>query len=106
MIMCIAFIRIDFPVPTDPWIYIPKILLDKNIKIFTNTEVKDKCGLSQVSSQDGSKFNYGFLINTSGSYSYVISNKFEVVQEYTILPFRGLYWELSKNSGMNLNHLI
>ncbi len=85
---------------------IKKILLDKKIKIFTNTEVKDKCGLSQVSSQDGSKFNYGFLINTSGSYSDVISNKFEVGQEYTMLPFRGLYWELSKNSGIKVNHLI
>ncbi len=85
---------------------IKKILLDKKIKIFTNTEIKDKTGPSQVSSKDGSKFNYGFLINTSGGYSDVISNKFEVGQEYTMLPFRGLYWELSKNSGINLNHLI
>ena len=52
------------------------------------------------------KFNYGFLINTSGSYSDVISNKFDVGQEYTMLPFRGLYWELSNKSGINVNHLI
>ena len=85
---------------------INKILIDKKIKIFTNTEIKDKSGVNQVSSKDGSKFNYGFLINTSGNYSDVISNKFDVGQEYTILPFRGLYWELSKNSGIKVNHLI
>jgi L-2-hydroxyglutarate oxidase LhgO len=92
--------------PKDVMNTINNILLDEKIKIFTNTEIKDKTGPSQVSSKDGSKFNYGFLINTSGSYSDVISNKFEVGQEYTMLPFRGLYWELSKNSGINLNHLI
>ena len=92
--------------PIDVMNTINKILVDKKINIFTETEIVDKTGPSQVSSKNGSKFNYGFLINTSGSYSDVISNKFEVGDEYTMLPFRGLYWELSKKSGIDVKHLI
>ena len=52
--------------PKDVMNTISKILLDEKIKIFTNTEIKDKTGPSQVSSKTDQKFNYGFLINTSG----------------------------------------
>ena len=52
------------------------------------------------------KLSYGILINTSGAYADKIAHQFDIGKELVILPFRGLYWQLSERSGIKINHLI
>lgn len=55
---------------------------------------------------DGSSISYGHLINAAGLHADSISHKFGVGTRYTLLPFKGIYWKLSPDAGLNIKHLI
>jgi len=59
-----------------------------------------------VKVSSGEHYKYGMLINASGQYSDRVSDLFQVGQEFTILPFRGTYLKLDKNSNIQINSLI
>jgi len=54
----------------------------------------------------GESYKYGMLINATGQHSDRVSNLFQVGQEFTILPFKGAYLKLDKNSKVKINALI
>ena len=56
--------------------------------------------------KDGTKINYGYLVNTAGLHADEVAHSFQVGLRYTLLPFKGVYWKLSKESGIKVNHLI
>ena len=55
---------------------------------------------------NGSSINYGHLINAAGLHADSVSHKFGIGSRYTLLPFKGIYWKLDPNSGLNIKHLI
>jgi len=61
---------------------------------------------SLISTDKGFNFTYGHLINTTGQYADVVSKSFGVGNEYTIIPFKGVYYGLSDKSNIKLNGLI
>ncbi len=57
-------------------------------------------------SDQGERFGYGHLINTAGLHADRIARSFEVGRSYVLIPFKGLYYELSKRSHLRFNGLI
>ncbi len=55
---------------------------------------------------DGSIIGYGHLINAAGLHADKLAHTFGVGFKYTLLPFKGIYWKLSPDSGLKINHLI
>lgn len=79
----------------------------KGIKILNQTyikkvDVKKRC----IRLNNDSSLNYGHLVNSAGLQADKIAHSFGIGRRYKILPFKGIYWKLSKSSGINLNHLI
>jgi L-2-hydroxyglutarate oxidase len=54
----------------------------------------------------GDTVSYGHAINCAGLHADSVAHKFDVCQRYTLLPFKGTYWKLDPNSGLDIRHLI
>lgn len=39
---------------------------------------------------------YGFLVNCAGAYADKVANAYGLAKEYALVPFKGIYWKLSK----------
>ncbi|MCP9775659.1 NAD(P)/FAD-dependent oxidoreductase [Cyanobium sp. WAJ14-Wanaka] len=48
----------------------------------------------QLKLQDGSVISYGHLFNCSGLQADRVAHQFGVGRQYSLLPFKGLYWQL------------
>ncbi len=44
-------------------------------------------------------FSYGFLYNCAGAYADIIAKNFGLAAEYKLIPFKGIYWKLSKQAN-------
>lgn len=53
-----------------------------------------------------SAWHYQHLINTAGLYADKIAEACGLNHRYTMLPFKGLYYEVKPNSSIKINHLI
>jgi len=47
---------------------------------------------------DGTALHYGHLFNCAGLHADRVARPFSVGLEFTLLPFKGLYWQLKKDS--------
>ncbi len=63
-------------------------------------------GAKTVGFGDGSGIAYGHAINAAGLHADRIAHQFQTGQRYTLLPFKGIYWKLDPNAGINVRHLI
>ena len=52
--------------------------------------------------KDSSHINYGNCINCSGLNADIIAKKFGVGNEYKMIPFKGIYWNLKKESNLKI----
>ncbi len=52
------------------------------------------------------KVKYGYLVNASGQYADKVAHMFGVGKQYSILPFKGSYYNLKKDSKVLSNGLI
>ena len=57
----------------------------------------------QISLSDGTKISYGHLFNCAGLQADRVAHCFGVAKQYTVLPFRGNYWELKKDAPFEFN---
>jgi (S)-2-hydroxyglutarate dehydrogenase len=55
---------------------------------------------------DAQQISFGHLFNCAGAYADVLAKAFEIGKNYTILPFKGIYYKLSPQSGIQIQHLI
>ena len=55
---------------------------------------------------NGDILYFGHFINASGLHADTIAHMFGVGKEYTMLPFKGVYWQLNPQVNLQLNHLI
>lgn len=51
-------------------------------------------------------YNFGHFINCAGAYADKLARYFGIADNYTMLPFKGLYYKLSPESGIKINGLI
>ena len=55
---------------------------------------------------NGKEVSYGKLYNSAGLQADKIAHIYSTGREYTILPFKGLYYKLNNNCGMSIKKLI
>lgn len=60
---------------------------------------------NQIKTKDES-IGFGHLFNAAGAYADVVAKAFGIGHQYTILPFKGIYYRLSPDSGIPVRHLI
>lgn len=53
-----------------------------------------------------SSYSYSFLFNAAGLYADKIAHQCGIGEKYRVLPFKGTYFELSKNSNLDIKHLL
>ena len=84
--------------------HLAKMLKSSGVSIFTDTKVTGV--RDRVLKTSKGEFNFGYLYNTAGVFADVIAKEFGIAEKYTILPFRGSYYQLSEKSGIRVNSLI
>lgn len=52
------------------------------------------------------RIRFGHLINAAGLHADKVAHAFGVGKRYVLLPFRGAYWKLAPNSGLEIRHLV
>lgn len=52
------------------------------------------------------KIKYGHLFNTAGLYADKVAAACGLKEKFLMIPFKGMYYELSKASAIKINHLI
>jgi (S)-2-hydroxyglutarate dehydrogenase len=56
--------------------------------------------------QTGDKVSYGILFNAAGQHADRIAHLFGTAKQYTLLPFKGMYFLLDPQSDIQLNGLV
>ncbi|MFK5947889.1 MAG: L-2-hydroxyglutarate oxidase [Methylococcales bacterium] len=72
------------------------ILVEKNIDFLLECEFIDKPKAKAIRTSKGI-INFGYLFNCAGSYADIVAKKFGLSQDYTLIPFKGIYWKLNSN---------
>lgn len=52
----------------------------------------------RIQTSQGS-IGYGFLINCAGAYADTVAKTYGLAKEYALVPFKGIYWKLSKTAN-------
>ncbi|MBI96908.1 FAD-dependent oxidoreductase [bacterium] len=87
-----------------------KRLREKNVQFFLGYHVSFNLKNQQIlmlknkfkKQIEDISLNYGYLFNSSGLHSDRVAKKFQIGKDLTILPFKGIYWGLSKSSPFNI----
>jgi len=79
-------------------------LKENGVNFIFGTTIKQLFpGQQSIILNDGEKISYGHLFNCTGLYSDKVAQKFGLGEKYTILPFRGAYWQMKKNAPFKFN---
>jgi len=82
-------------------------LLDGGVSLFFGQEARSiNIKNGELKTQTGSEFRFGYLVNAAGAYADKIAHLVKMGLDYTILPFRGSYFKLSKASGLSIKRNI
>lgn len=73
---------------------------------FTTAIAKADDSVRRVQLLSGETIQYGHAINTAGLYADKVAHLFGCGQRYTLLPFKGIYWKLHPDAGIQFNHLV
>ncbi len=81
-----------------------KTLEELNVPIFTgcNWDLSEdqKC----INFSTGHQLTFDYLINCAGLYADRIAHQFGVDKQYSLIPFKGIYWEIKSSSSIQINH--
>ena len=70
-------------------------LVDRGVKMLhSQLHFKAHPAQQQLELSDGTDLNYGHLFNCTGLQADRVAMAFGVGNQYTLLPFKGLYWQL------------
>ena len=73
-------------------------LIDQGVKMFLGLhDFKVRPMEKQLALPDGTVLNYCHLFNCTGLQADRVAKAFGVGEHYTLLPFKGLYWQLKTN---------
>ena len=86
--------------------HLVKQLQNQGVEVQYSAEILevdvDACSLKTKSGS----VSYGWLFNSSGQYADKVGKLFGVGDDYTLLPFKGIYYRLSPSSKVVCNSLI
>jgi len=81
-------------------------LVDKGVEIQFDAEIRHvDVSSSRLTTKIG-QYGYGWLFNSSGQYADKVGKLFGVGENFTLLPFKGIYYKLSGASKVICNSLI
>jgi L-2-hydroxyglutarate oxidase len=83
-----------------------KELQEQGVEIRLNTEVQEIYPQKKIVVAGGEKVNFGHLFNSAGLYAEKVAHAFGIGMEYTILPFKGLYFKIAPEANLKINGLI
>jgi (S)-2-hydroxyglutarate dehydrogenase len=70
----------------------------RGVKFIVNCHVKAPAGKGQLNTSQG-LIHYGFLFNCAGAYADTVAKSFGLASDYALVPFKGIYWKLSKKAN-------
>lgn len=83
-----------------------ELLAKQRVAIHKDTTITAvNSSVRQITTKYG-KYSYGLLINAAGLHADIVAHSFNAGADYTLLPFKGIYWKLDPNSGIRINHLV
>ena len=79
-------------------------LEEKQVKFIFNedaiaSEIDEFC----VKLEGGTRIKYKYLFNCAGLGADLVAHKLDIGSEYTIMPFKGLYWKIKCTSELNIS---
>lgn len=83
-----------------------EILKEKGVSIHYGVKVKDvDIKMNKIITETNPR-SFNYVVNTAGLYADHIAQMFRCGMDYIMLPFKGLYYDVSKDSGLKINGLI
>lgn len=70
----------------------------RGVKFVLNCRVNKPAGKGQLSTSKG-VIHYGMLFNCAGAYADTLAKSFGLAGDYALVPFKGIYWKLSKKAN-------
>ena len=83
-----------------------ELLKDRNVEISFSEKIKSIDPVSKSIQTEKRTFQYGFFCNCAGAYADKLALPFGLAGQYTMLPFKGLYYKLDSRSKIKLNGLV
>lgn len=82
-------------------------LVSQGVEIVFNQKVSQAAPeRQQVTTHQGSVYQFEHLINTAGLQADIIAKQFNIGTNFALLPFKGLYYELRPDSPIRFNGLV
>lgn len=75
-----------------------EILTQRGVTFFFNCAFLRASGSNSIDTTQG-QFHFGKLINCAGAYADRVAKAFGLAEEYALIPFKGIYWKLSKETN-------
>jgi len=73
--------------------------LEQNgVRFIFNCQVLDYASAGEINTSLG-KISFGFLVNCAGAYADKLARAFGLAEDYALVPFKGIYWKLSKEAN-------
>ena len=79
-------------------------LIEQKVEFCFSEKVRMANSEKVISSRN--TYSFGHLINCAGAYADKVAMGFGISNDYTMLPFKGLYYKLNPASGIKLNGLV
>ncbi|HBB52435.1 MAG TPA: L-2-hydroxyglutarate oxidase [Legionellales bacterium] len=83
-----------------------KILQSLGVTFSLNTKVLDIQSKAKQLMTSKGKISYQFLFNCAGAYADQLAKKEGLAQDYTLLPFKGIYYKLANQSAFKVRSNI
>ena len=81
-----------------------KVLEDLKVKIITGFNWELSNDRKFIILSNGEQIHFNFLINCAGLQADRIAHQFGVDKKYSLIPFKGIYWEIKSSSSIRINH--
>ncbi|OLP16492.1 hypothetical protein BST81_21175 [Leptolyngbya sp. 'hensonii'] len=81
-------------------------LQSQGAEILLNHQFLSVDAVAAIAKTNQDCFSFGYLINTAGLQADLVAQAFGIGQQYTILPFKGLYYQLDPGCGLTINSNI
>lgn len=78
---------------------IQSMLISRGVSIHFGQDIINADAKQQCVKSRSATFHYGFLFNCAGAGTDKIARLFGLAKDYTLLPFKGIYYKLSKEKA-------
>lgn len=89
--------------PKEILLTLEKELIERNVHIFKGVLIDEVNQIEKKIKLNNSNYvHYGYLYNSAGLHADKVAKKFKVGSNYKLIPFRGSYWQLRKDSPFDV----